>query len=76
MSLVVICMALVILAMQGSWPTGTILIFALVTLFPAILVDLLVFIGVSNPRYGDRPIRRHDDEGGNSERNPKGDDFP
>lgn len=60
MSLLVICMALVVLASQGSWPTGTILIFALVTLFPAILVDLLIFIGISNPRYSDWQPRFED----------------
>lgn len=58
MSLVVICMALLILATQNSWPTGGVLILIAVTLVPATIVDILIFVAISHPRYGNRSVVR------------------
>lgn len=61
MSLVVICMALAIISMQGALPTGAILIFAVVVLIPALLVDALVFVGFSRAQYEREVVGRNKD---------------
>ncbi len=64
MSLVVICMALAIISMQGAFPTGAILIFTIVIVIPALLVDVLVFVGFSRTRYDrDHATQRHKSDG-------------